>query len=131
MSGAFRGPNRGKKTEFNGVLFRSELEATWAHHFESYGMKWHYEPCRIRLQGKKSYTPDFSLPESRMLIQVKPDEPTFEEFWRAAWACDIMGGCIYFVCGYPGVSAYYKPRLFGNNRYGFEPCKIDGFPVRI
>lgn len=54
---------------YNGVQFRSRLEATWASMFDKLGWNWDYEP--IDLNG---YIPDFILKFYKpLLVEVKPD----------------------------------------------------------
>jgi len=55
-------------TKWNGVQFRSRLEARWAAFFTAIGWPWSYEP--IDLQG---YIPDFLLHlHEDVLVEVKP-----------------------------------------------------------
>jgi len=55
-------------TKWNGVQFRSRLEARWAAFFTAIGWEWSYEP--IDLQG---YIPDFLLHlDEDVLVEVKP-----------------------------------------------------------
>lgn len=54
-------------TAYGGVNFRSRLEARWAAMFDLLGWPWEYEP--LDLAG---YIPDFILPDSGLLIEVKP-----------------------------------------------------------
>jgi hypothetical protein len=71
-------------TKYNGVQFRSRLEARWACFFDQAGLQWEYEPIDI-----EGWTPDFRLtiPCSHtecngshvLLIEVKPYE-RIEEF---------------------------------------------------
>jgi hypothetical protein len=58
-------------TVYNGVRFRSRLEARWAAFFDLCGWKWDYEP--LDLEG---WAPDFSLetPVCTVFIEVKPVE---------------------------------------------------------
>lgn len=128
VSGMFRGPYKGKPTEYAGVTFRSELESEWAFHFDCRRTAWVYEPCRIKLASRRSYTPDFAIPVHHLLIEVKPTEPAMDEFFRAGWASDILGRGIWFLCGHPGSAAVFAPRLFGNGRYGFEAAAPDSLP---
>jgi hypothetical protein len=60
---------RGIATEAFGVMFRSRLEATWAHCFSGLGIQWAYEP-----EDLEYYLPDFNLKFERkpLLIEVKP-----------------------------------------------------------
>lgn len=68
-------------TKYNGVQFRSRLEARWAAFFDLAKLKWEYEP--IDLAG---YIPDFLVtPEcdsTPTLFEVKP---------LVAWPCPILG----------------------------------------
>lgn len=56
-----------RKTEYKGYLFRSSLEARWAAFFDQLGVEWRYEA--LDLNG---YIPDFILPNTNLLIEVKP-----------------------------------------------------------
>lgn len=59
----------GIATVYNGIRFRSRLEATWAAFFDRLGWSWEYEP--VDLNG---YIPDFVLPWNKpLLIEVKPE----------------------------------------------------------
>jgi hypothetical protein len=65
------------QTAYNGVIFRSRLEARWAAFFDLAGWKWEYEP--IDLPG---WTPDFLVKwpchhsecsgYHSLLVEVKP-----------------------------------------------------------
>lgn len=59
-------------TEYNGQLFRSKLEASWAIAFDTLGVRWEYEP-RGHYFGRQFYLPDFWLPASRQYLEVKGD----------------------------------------------------------
>lgn len=56
-------------TVYNGIEFRSRLEAKWAAFFDMVGWKWEYEP--IDLNG---YIPDFVIAGSRhpIYVEIKP-----------------------------------------------------------
>lgn len=64
---------KGIPTEYNGIRFRSRLEARWAAFFDGVGWPWQYEP--FDLDG---YIPDFVLPVGwggephPILVEVKP-----------------------------------------------------------
>jgi hypothetical protein len=60
------------KTKFNGVEYRSKLEARWAVFFNHYGLKYEYEPESFRLINGIVYCPDFYLPELDHYCEVKP-----------------------------------------------------------
>lgn len=46
--------------------FRSQLEVTFALQLEAHGIRWFYEPERLR-----RYLVDFYLPDSRLWVEVK------------------------------------------------------------
>jgi len=56
-------------TKYNGVQFRSRLEATWAAFFDLCGWNWDYEPIDL-----KGWIPDFVLEgvDYNIYIEVKP-----------------------------------------------------------
>ena len=56
-------------TEYGGTIFRSQLEARWAAHFDRRGIPWEYEPARF-----DGWTPDFRLVVngSEAYAEVKP-----------------------------------------------------------
>ena len=87
-------------TKYNGVEFRSRLEAKWACFFDLAGLKWEYEPVDI-----EGWTPDFRLTlpcghsECRLrachvlLVEVKPFD-RIEEFLE--YGCkDFPYGAMY------------------------------------
>lgn len=59
-------------TFYNGIQFRSRLEARWAFFFDLCKIKWNYELEGYEFNGKK-YLPDFYLPESEIYVEVKPN----------------------------------------------------------
>lgn len=62
---------RSKDTEYNGILYRSKLEAMWAMYFDEYRIKHKYEYKKIDL-GIDKYTPDFWLPKYKVWVEIKP-----------------------------------------------------------
>jgi hypothetical protein len=61
-----------KPTWYEGVRFRSRLEATWAAFFDLTGFRWEYEPYDLQF-----WTPDFVIHHdahlpSGALVEVKP-----------------------------------------------------------
>ena len=56
-------------TVYEGVRFRSRLEARWAAFFDSIGWPWEYERREL-----KNYIPDFAcdLENGELLVEVKP-----------------------------------------------------------
>ena len=74
--GKNHGPNYGKpgdmgniKTTYNGINYRSRLEAKWAYMFDAFHWKFQYEPFDLN-----GWIPDFVLFGAReeILVEVKP-----------------------------------------------------------
>ena len=59
------------KTDYNGIQFRSRLEARWAVFFDAVGVKYEYEPDSFMIGGIR-YIPDFYLPDLKQYVEVKP-----------------------------------------------------------
>ena len=49
------------QTEYNGIKFRSRLEARWAVFFDAVGVTWEYEPEGFEFSNGIRYLPDFLL----------------------------------------------------------------------
>lgn len=58
-------------TIYNGVSFRSKLEAKWAEFFDSIGMNWISEVEGYRFSDGTKYLPDFWLQDCRTYFEVK------------------------------------------------------------
>jgi len=56
--------------EYNGVKFKSRMEANWARWLDEYNIKWEYEAQGFKV-GRLWYLPDFWLPECNTIIEVK------------------------------------------------------------
>jgi len=64
-------PPRSIATVYNGVRYRSKLEADWARAFDAAGIRHAYEPEGWAFGGDLCYLPDFYLPELRTIVEVK------------------------------------------------------------
>jgi hypothetical protein len=58
-------------TMYQGVSFRSRLEARWALFFDSLNAPWVYEREGFDLPSGR-YLPDFYLPDSQRWVEIKP-----------------------------------------------------------
>jgi hypothetical protein len=58
-------------TKYSGVIFRSKMESLFARWCDEYRQKWIYEPEGLT-NGKDCYLPDFLLPDSKMIVEIKP-----------------------------------------------------------
>jgi len=56
---------------FNGIRFRSVLEADWAATFTALGIYYQYEPEPVRLESGAVYDCDFYLPTMRTFCEAK------------------------------------------------------------
>jgi hypothetical protein len=66
------------ETRYNGMRFRSRAEARWAVFFEAAGIRFEYEAQGYVVDGRP-YLPDFWLPDAKVWMEVKGDDPTPEE----------------------------------------------------
>ncbi|MBI4739893.1 hypothetical protein HY772_10275 [Candidatus Woesearchaeota archaeon] len=60
---------------YNGVRFRSRLEAKWAVFWDALGVRYFYEYEGFELPSGR-YVPDFWLPHLEIWVEIKPNEPT-------------------------------------------------------
>ena len=58
-------------TKYKGIKFRSKMESLFAKWCDKNKQKWLYEPEGFVLKGE-CYLPDFYLPDSKMIIEIKP-----------------------------------------------------------
>lgn len=58
-------------TTYQGVTFRSKLEAKTAQALDIFGMPWQYEPQGYKLSNGLWYKPDFWLPQAHQFIECK------------------------------------------------------------
>lgn len=56
--------------EYNGIVFRSTLEASWARTLDTWDWHWSYEPIALDIDGVK-YLPDFWVPNQNLWLEVK------------------------------------------------------------
>ena len=61
------------ETEYNGILFRSRLEARWAILFDALNLEYVYEPECYVLSNNQKYTPDFYIKKYNLFIEIKPN----------------------------------------------------------
>lgn len=61
------------ETEYNGIIFRSKMEAKWAFFMDQINIKYDYEPETFDLGENIYYIPDFYLPEIDKFLEIKPE----------------------------------------------------------
>lgn len=87
-------------TEYNGVKYRSRLEARWAVFFDQLGVKNFYEYEGFQLPSGW-YVPDFYLPDIRggLWVEIKPKRrPTQEEGNKCQELSEMTGNDVLLYC---------------------------------
>ena len=126
-------------TEYNGLYFRSRLEARWAVFFDTAEIRYEYEPEGFEHDGIR-YLPDFYLPDFDAYAEVKPDRPGCEKdllkcarmiYWggpikKLIFLGNIPGPCNYggwnFPCLYYDVSDGVSAGWWNfYNQFDFNP----------
>lgn len=94
-------------TIYNGVQFRSKLEAQYALLFDLLYVEWAYEPAQftVGFYEKHGYIPDFYLKDEGMWVEIKPPNFTGDE--RHNDFFQMMGDCFVVVKGSPFDSEEY------------------------
>jgi hypothetical protein len=73
---------KAKPTYFNGVAYRSRLEARWALFFTLMHAEFKYEPQHFDVGGGTNYLPDFYFPQLKTYVEIKPVAPTASEDYK-------------------------------------------------
>ena len=102
---------KARPTEYNGVLYRSRLEALWAQAFNDSGDTFKYEPETVLMDNGAIYTPDFLVDYGGVEIEYYEIKPTFFHLSASDWNRIIsfiqhkkkLGVCFKFLiyCGPP------------------------------
>lgn len=81
-------------TMYNGIRFRSRLEATWAAFFDALGWRWEYEPFDL-----KGWVPDFLIYGANRdaLVEVKPITKISDHFDVVNKISDSAGRGYYLL----------------------------------
>lgn len=86
------------QTWWNGLYFRSRLEARWALFYDQLGIQYVYEREGFDLGEGLWYLPDFWLPEQEIFVEVKPVFPEPGDGARIkAEKLAISTGCIVAI----------------------------------
>ena len=85
-------------TLYNGYKFRSRLEARWAVFFDEIGIEYRYEPEGFDLDGVW-YLPDFYLPGLETWVEVKPYEPTEDEWNKCELLAELTTKRVWLTFG--------------------------------
>lgn len=89
-------------TKYQGVEFRSRLEARWAVFMDSIGVRWFYEFEGYRL-GDVWYLPDFYLPDLDCWLEIKPTAPSDDETRKASLLAKATKKRVFVAYGAPEI----------------------------
>lgn len=121
-------------TTYEGVKFRSRLEARWAVFFDQLELVWQYEPFTIEDNGKE-YKPDFIifnlLFNKPILIEIKPIEPNVEYLSYLKGISDPEKRAFLILIGEPNFECLNGIQLFDSqDQHEYASvilCKSCGF----
>jgi len=90
------------ETTYNGIVFRSRMEARWAMFMDALGIAYEYEPDAFRIGGI-SYLPDFFIPHMDSFLEIK--NPVMAESGRAKAEALAMASKkkVFLICSAPKV----------------------------
>ena len=115
-------------TTWNGVDYKSRLEARWAIVFWLSNVPTTYEAVESH-RGKDVYVPDFAVPRPKSpgdysnFIEIKPTKPTTKEISALSTLWYQTGTPCWFFCGsYPQHSTIWRITESGK----LELCYKDG-----
>lgn len=119
-------------TNYNGVEFRSRLEARWALFFDIVGYDgWLYENEGYQLPSGW-YLPDFFFPQRSydkdgdFFLEIKPTEPGKEELLSCQELCEATGKGVTIVGGQPsqGDHVIYSFDTWNSPRHKYEYASL-------
>lgn len=111
------------ETTYNGIRFRSRLEARWAVFLTHMGVEYEYEPEGFT-DGTDCYLPDFWLYKQEIYLEVKPVFPSEEEIRKAWLAVNSSGKDLFFLWGPPALCRDSHPWIKGDKDL---TCKSGAF----
>jgi hypothetical protein len=109
-------------TNYNGIKFRSKLEAQWAVFFNELGYDFEYEPEGFT-DGKIKYVPDFFIKELDMFFEIKPTDKISEKELDKLLLASLIKP-IGLCCGLPMKTHI---RSFNNKNENAEFILTHGF----
>jgi hypothetical protein len=116
---------RSLEANYNGVLFRSRLEARWAIYFDALKIKWVYEPECVILSNGQKYTPDFYLPDYDLYVEIKPDMECLLDDYHINRYELFPKNLMVFTNSYPCLETVYFGKLASNGVSEFCFCPFD------
>lgn len=102
-------PPTPQPTTYNGVTYRSKLEATWAVflHWNRCVDQFSYEPTKVKMKNTENryhgstYTPDFlvKIADMHFFLEVKPAKPTEQYLFRCTNFQPLLRQPLYVAYG--------------------------------
>lgn len=89
------------ETRYNGIRFRSRLEARWAVFFDEIGVDYWYEPEGFELPSGERYLPDFFLPRLKMWVEIKGQHPGSDYMEKLRLFSRSIGEALLVCIGAP------------------------------
>lgn len=101
-------------TEYNGITFRSKLEANYAKLFDYFNMNWMYEVEGYQFQDGTWYLPDFYFPDQDLFVEVKGIMSELDEH-----KIDLLNKVKPVIVGFPdGDLKWYHYEEYGGSGGG-------------
>jgi hypothetical protein len=125
-------------TLFDGILFRSRLEARWACFYKTLGINYSYEHEGYQGQNWIRYLPDFYIPHLDCFIEIKGNVPTIKEEEKARFLSDGTNKkCYIFYGSFPKIrdidnyetdsAICFSPTIGWDNQYRWCECVLCDF----
>jgi hypothetical protein len=125
-------------TLFDGILFRSRLEARWACFYKTLGIKYSYEHEGYQGLNGIRYLPDFYIEHLDCFIEIKGQVPNPKEEEKAKFLSDGLDKNVYiFFGGFPHIrdvdnfesdsATKFSPKCGWDNYYKWCECEQCGF----
>lgn len=115
------------ETEYNNRRYRSRTEARWAVFLTNLGIPFDYEKEGYDLNGTW-YLPDFWIPTWDMFIEVKGDDPTWNEEKKCVLLARQSGKNVMLCTGAPDIENHKMFIMTGEGSLGtghvqFRQCR--------
>ncbi len=123
----YTSPTYSKETFYDGIIFRSKLEAKWAYIFNFLKIEYKYEPTLFRFENRVWYLPDFRLPQLDLWIEVKGKNPTRYELKKIISLSNAISEPIYIFIGTPQTGKFQSKFT---DQYIFEAHGIDIWVIK-
>lgn len=114
-------PIQAQPAVYNGIRFRSRLEARWAIFFDRLRVPYHYEPRGFQF-GDVWYLPDFYLPRQCWWVEIKGQTPTEHELYKAGMLATTTKESVLLFAGKTWLNT--PGHIFAANDDGNEAYRV-------